>query len=879
MMNKNKKIAMAVVSTVMAGTMMLSFAACGPNDGNGGKGDKIPGDPTSRNLLELPDGYDVVNDTTGDINYSSYERSNVTLNLAVGHEKLINSTSFRELGDEITLPDNNTYTDGQLKPAWQTMSNELHIGFNDVWDGTKTSENLSKILSSQTENRYSNVDIFTSDLSKVVDQAGSTSFLNLADYLDYMPHYAAFLNQNPVVYLSLLQDGMKTTGDKAGEGKTLYVAPYFDGMDDIERYCLIRQDWTEKLLNSDTETTGSTAFNVSCQQYESGTTNLRYNGVKVEPFMAGTGTMEVESANKTGTGKITIVKNYGNVLTQIKTDNTPLDTAYRAIAGTAYTGDSGNIVAIQNAALTVNPAATGAQLLTLFRVYIDACYQVDGQKYYAANERANLFNGYDACWDADDLVAMLRCILTNKSALGVKDGNDIGGITAREGNNNRTPDLLRLGGQLYGVRGTASANEYMYIDSNGDLHDARNDDEFYEVSVRMNQLFQEGLILDCTASFDFNAKSSIAQSANTKSKKPVECFMEYDYSQTQTEYNFYMQGDMISGAPAYLDTVGTFKFAAIATPVSKWDVDGDGNHTDVMRFTESWRTVKTSGLALNGALANNPEKLKAALQFIDYLYSEDGQIVSTYGPMATNANGDGGFWYNEPAAADAEKYFTYKGVKYSGTEYKGRITPTVTTKVLQSFMKKEVNGWKVTDTSSVNGAGLSFTNYARYLIGSTLPVGVKDQSFESQLTSKAGKVGSDKVGVLLDLGVIKGMSLDMESGNLWYTCVPSGLPVSDEDQQQILNQAAYTNYKKFFGTSKSAMGIMPWIICYGTSSTFNSDGVTLVYSSISDLRNKSVDNDAPSIKSLSATREAVYADAWETAKSYWNYLKPAADAE
>ena len=72
------------------------------------------------------------------------------------------------------------------------------------------------------------------------------------------------------------------------------------------------------------------------------------------------------------------------------------------------------------------------------------------------------------------------------------------------------------------------------------------------------------------------------------------------------------------------------------------------------------------------ALAYDKDKLIAALQFVDYLYSEDGQIVSTFGPMAKNANGEGGFWYNEVQANPVEtqnedgtvskNYFTYKEI-------------------------------------------------------------------------------------------------------------------------------------------------------------------------------------------------------------------------
>ena len=40
---------------------------------------------------------------------------------------------------------------------------------------------------------------------------------------------------------------------------SLYVAPYFDGNDDIERYCIIRQDWADLLLGT-TEITGGEKF-------------------------------------------------------------------------------------------------------------------------------------------------------------------------------------------------------------------------------------------------------------------------------------------------------------------------------------------------------------------------------------------------------------------------------------------------------------------------------------------------------------------------------------------------------------------------------------------------------------------------------------------
>lgn len=844
-MNKFKKLTIAAVSTVMAGTMALSLAACGP---------KEPGKKPDDNAGA--DKWDILN-PDGSLNYDAYKRdSEVTLNLAIGHDKRITATSFDEIGDQITLPDGVTYSQGNMKPAWVAMGKDLNISWNDKWTGTKTSDNLEELLTkndgSSNKTLYSVVDMFTTDLSKAVAKANSgTDILNLADYLDYMPNFRKFLNENPVVYLSLLQEGMDT---ETGEDQTIYVAPYFDGNDDIERYNLMRHDWAEKLLNG-SATTGSTA-------------KLGVE-TKVEPFM--TADYTVDSLSKDGKSTIKIKKNYTAALAAAKNDTTPLGTAYKAIAGAAYSGTSGNIVSLMNAAIAANANATGAQLVDLFRAYIDVCYQnEDGTAHFTASDRANLFVGYDACWDVDDLVAMLRCVNTNASAL-VGAGKTIGGIMPRSGLNDRTPDMVRIAGQLYGVRGTDSRNEYTYIANDGTIKDARASKEIYEACAKLNLLRQEGLIADYSGKANFSGSGGLIE-------KTAEYFMMYDYSQTQTLNGFYVEDSAVSGG----NVPDGYKFGAVINPISKWDVDGDGDHTDVMRFTESWRSTKVSGLALNGALASedNAEKRKAALQFVDYLYSSDGQIVSTYGPMA-DAQGNGGFWYNEKATAEeiaADKYFSFKGEKYSGSDYKGRTTPTITSKLYDSFKGKEVNGWKVTSNTKVTKAKLNFTNYARYLIGSTLPVGVKDQSFENQLTSLMGQNGANKVGTALAAGVVKGLSLNIDKDNYWYTCVPTSLP-TDTTSQATLDSIEHKNFMYLTGTNKGSgkkdfFSIFNWIILYGTDSKYDQQEIVVNYTSIDDLLAKNIGSKL-TVQGIAATRQNLYNNAWTTAKSYWTYLSSA----
>lgn len=858
-MNKFKKIATAVVSTVMAGTMLASLAACTPKDpgtdgpdGNNPGGEKLTallnhiGTTAGGNLREktnakgwttakeywkylsankdetTKDLYNVRN-ADGSINYSSYTRSSeVTLNLAIGHNNLQTSTHFStSLGTTIKLPDNNSYGNGSAKPAWKAMGQDLNIKWNDVYAGNQTNSNLKYLVETIDNNGkqlYLSTDMFTTDLAYAVEYSSKgTNILNLADYLDYMPHYKEYLESNSIVYLSLLQAGMGTAGDNAGEGKTIFVAPYFDGNDAIERYCIIRQDWANKVLNGGTDLTGSAKYSEAC------------GDVAVESYMGKTGKYEIESANDDGSAKITITKDYDKALAAAKDENKNLGKAYKTIAGAAYAGDSGNIVDIMNAALAANKDATGDQLAKLYRAYIDVCYLEDGAQYYTADNRADVFNGVDACWDVDDLVAILRIIRSSGTSL-VVSGREVKGIVPRTGQNDRTPDMVRLAAQLYGVRGADSRYEYTYIDQAGELQDARNDREFYVALENMNKLVQEGLVETYPASDGFSYNGG---SLSTKDKG--EAFMMYDYAQTQTKNNYYAN----EGVSSSTQFAEGFNFAPVVTPVSKWDVDGDGNHTDIMRFTESWRSTKTSGLALNGALKDNPEKLKAALQFVDYLYSADGQIVSTYGPMAANADGNGGFWYNEEATADeisAGKYFTFKGKKYSGTEFGKKFTPTVTENLYKSFLGQEVYGLDISKVEDIAGGKLSFTDYARRIIGSTLPVGVKDQSFENQLTSKAASAGANKVAKNLALGTVKGLEIDIdekaEGFNWWYVCVPTGMPISSTESRDILNASSQDNLKYMTGTqkaNKNFFSIFNYIILNGFNGTYNYQDVSYTF--------------------------------------------------
>ena len=491
---------------------------------------------------------------------------------------------------------------------------------------------------------------------------------------------------------------------------------------------------------------------------------------------------------------------------------------------------------------------------------------------------------------------MLRCVITCGSDLTT---GTVAGLFTRTAQNDRTPDMLRLAGQLYGVRGVDSRYEYTYIDSDGEIWDARNDSDLWEALELMNNLWDEGLI------YQLNYDTSVNKSSDTTyltGGNATEGFMMYDFVQTQTSTGFSAENEGVSGK--YQGTLSsTHNFAPVINPVSKWSVNDDDD--TIMRFTESWRSTKTSGIIINGAVENDTSKLIACLKFVDYLFSNDGQILMTYGPMAAGEGndtyGDGGWWYNTEVSVStidsgatalsdlvgsgvsydstsgqyyidkstsdlAATYFIYNNKIYTGTYYKGYTAPTITTELYNSFVGLGAVASAITGLDEIKGAIQSFTNYARYIIGSTLPVAVKDQCFEYQLTSQMGKAGADNVSVALVNGALKGMSLDASDG-YWYMVVPTGLPFTSGESSTMSGQSTlqYITGTLYNSDNKNVYSVFQYVIMYGLNGgTYNSNNQTwVVGQNVSDMLTNMED-------AGSVIREEIIQSAWTRLKGWYN---------
>ena len=589
------------------------------------------------------------------------------LRMATGYNSTKTGLFFdaETAGSGITLADGKTYNAGDLKPTWVAVQDKLGMVFEDKYQGNSASNEFD-----YWKERLGEVDMVSGTAAKLNENGVAGSMVNIADYLDQMPNFKAYLEANPIVRLSIVGD--TDTG-------AIYFSPYFDGVNDIERMPLMRTDWVEKLLNGEGEFTAEASNTMAAPVYQ--------------PYMPTEGSVTVDVVTPDGTAVEQVTKNY--------------DAA-------------GNIIANMNEAGVMD----GVAAVNMLRAYIDQAY--DG---YYGEKRADLFIGQNAAWDADELVALLRCVVANPQTLNGTDS--VQGLFSREDNNNqRRVDMFRFAGTLFGVRGLESRQDYLYVGADGALHDARQEPATYEAMERMHAMAEEGLL---SKSFmDMSEENSGTMLENDLG------FMHYDYNQTQTILNeTKLQADQGE------------KYMAVMVPVARWD---DGTGEQYFRFTESWRSVKTDGWGISVAgVGNDTDKLNAALSLIDYAYSPEGQILMSYGPDA----------------------FIKEGETFN---FNGEQMPVIADATYEEL-------WSL--------ASGNYTNYARYYLGSTLSF-VKSQAFEYQCTHEVGREGAAKISNAIALGTIKHPELAVAE-NSWYTSVPTVLPTTKQENDTISGYTDLTN--------------------------------------------------------------------------------------
>lgn len=713
---KKAKLAASLIAVSMAATTLLtgcngsSNSNSGSGSGSGSSGDSSSnsgssGDSSSNSGdVSIPDIEIPTPAQAENLPFNLKYADDTKIRIAAGYSGTNTGITFdaKTVGEGIDLSDGVHYTAGMLKPTWQALSDTLKVTFENKYGGNSASDEFKN-----WQAQLDQIDIVAGTATQLNETGVQGSLVDLSKYLNDMPNFKKYLEDNPIVRMSI-------TGYNA-EGKlgAIYFAPYFDGVNDIERMPLMRTDWVRTLLN------GSGKFTAESSGKTSET-------VAYQPYMPTDGTVTVDVAKDANT-KETVTKDYSKY---------------------------GNIVAKMNEVGQM----TGVDAVNMLRDYIDKTY--DG--YYGEN-RADLFIGQNAAWDADELVALLRCVVSNAPTL---NGTDkVEGLFSREDNNNqRRVDTYKLAGILFGARGMESRQEWLYIGNDNKMHDARQEAATYVALEKMNQMAKEGLIAE-----------SYLKIQEVKSQNMLENdlgFMSYDYNQTQTLYNE-QEGIMDEGE----------EYRAVLVPVAKWCDDGT-DKVKYMRFTESWRSVKDSGWAIPKATEANTDVLNACLHLFDYAFSADGQILMSYGPdtFIDVKNKDG--------KTIEEKYNTFN--------FNGVPMPKISEGCREDL-------WNY-------GKG-NYTNFARRYLGSTLHF-VKSQAFEVQCTTEVGREGAQLISNAIGLGVIKHPVLSTTISNPWYISVPTILPVTKEETAQLSSLIELASAGNF-NTSKNGTSMLVGMIVNG----------------------------------------------------------------
>ena len=188
--------------------------------------------------------------------FSVSASAETVLRMATGYNSAKTGIAFdaETAGEGITLADGKTYNTGDLKPTWVAVEEILGIKFEDKYQGQSAAKEFE-----YWKDRLNEVDMVSGTASTLSEYGEAGSLVNLAEYLDQMPNFKAYLEANPIVRLSIT--GNTTTG-------AIYFSPYFDGVNDIERMPLMRADWAAKLLDGEGEFTAEACGQTAAPVYQ-----------------------------------------------------------------------------------------------------------------------------------------------------------------------------------------------------------------------------------------------------------------------------------------------------------------------------------------------------------------------------------------------------------------------------------------------------------------------------------------------------------------------------------------------------------------------------------------------------------------------------------
>ena len=553
--------------------------------------------------------------------------------------------------------DGKTYQKGDILPAWKTFAEKLKLskieqgasyGASDgdnytAFKGAKESDGVYK-------DKNGNVtDLFYNTTAALNELGDDNQVIDIKEYLDKgkMPNLRKFLDANPAVEVDITHNGH------------IFYTPYLDGYEAIERLFVMDTVQVEKLLDDDLPTgTGLLAAGTTAAADSKGLKGAP----QVQPFIHAT-------------------KNYPDA-------TTPIDIVNNSGSKVTVTvNQTDNIVAQQNASLTAG--TTGGALIEQFKTYARAAYGNIIDTYYGG-KISKMFTSGSACYNADDLVALLRIFKANPDVLygdaGVYD--EVVPVFPRGQADNRVENLLNFGATLYGVQGRGSEYDHLFFGADGKLHDFDTQTASYDMLDKLHALYQESIIQPNFWNGDKGTLGVDTYFKKTKDGTSTYGLLEYDYIATQSAgneykdgmgtkltsrkkakcgYNFNNTNDNYRGVKGILSPI---TYVSTSSYSSTQSLDSKEGKT-LKRYYEENRSVKNT----SWAVPSGSDNVASAITLMDYMFSEEGSKIQNFGPE--------GYWEN-------------------GT-IMGESSPIIKQEILDHFAT----------------TGLDFWNYCRGFLGTT----------------------------------------------------------------------------------------------------------------------------------------------------------------
>ncbi len=681
-----------ILAASLAAVAAVGLAACGGND-----------EPTSG----------------GDWQKDNLDQA-VTLNFDVQYA---GSAGIANREETYTDIDGKPINQGDLLPMWQEIQRLFNVTITDgCYAQSKDDQEYQMAIGTHggKDDKGNQINVFSNTMTNIVSMAKAESLVPLDELIDagMMPNFKKYLEENPAIKKQL-------TVTVNGE-QHIYATPYFDGVDSIEKMFQMNVPWVELLLDGKTEFSSYANANVKARPktYDGAGSGSHSGAWAYQPFYTEDINTTVATVNSAGTG-----------LENVKI-NIPANK---------------NIIAQMNA----KPNATGAEYVEMFRDYIDEIYgdYIGNGKLWS--KRSEIFTGASACYNADELVALMRIVSLNTKPL--TGGTEQIVVMAPRGMaNNRYVNILNLA-SMWGVRGLTSMAEQsnLYYDNEGKVHTAMSESTAYDALDNLHALYQDGLILE-----DFTkAGTSGGNVYRDNILKAGRQFLVYDYSASISEVDDSYQFKEMSSS--YLD-----RFEPVLPPYAQWHANGSDDNS-FTRFSEDSRALKNGGWCILSA--SSKEQVARAATIFDYFFCDEGADLQDFGLNNTSYR-----------LAKTE-YDSETGERKEGAGTAKMSDGTVYV-VIGEKAKKAIGQWG------------SWTNFYRQRVGATFPIGhIRQDALDYQVGAPSAQTGLAKINLAISLGAMDICTAEGQDNNPFFKCIPTVIDMDSTIKTAIDTQVTTLN--------------------------------------------------------------------------------------